>query len=525
MNMTDSVNISPRFERPASQAAPGSETDKSSETDKTPWKIIIADDDADVHNITRMVLDDYRFEGRSLQFLSAYSGEETRDLIAMHPDTAIILLDVVMESDDSGLKVVRHIRRELQNHFVRIVLRTGQPGKAPEKEVIVNYDINEYKEKTELTVQKLFTTITSALRAYRDLRIIEKNRNGLEQIIHSTGKLFEHQSLKAFAQGVLTQLISILRLDESAVYIQFSGFSAFKDKKDFLVLAGTGKYEKAVDKYVSEIFSEDVQNYLQMAMEKNQSIFVDDVYVGYFQTQSGKTHLLFLRDCQHLTKLDRDLVRIFSNNVAVAFDNLLLNKEVVDTHKEMLLRLGEVLENRSKETGKHAHRVAIFCYLLALKAGLSREEADLLRLVAPMHDVGKVAIADDVLFKPGPLTNEEFEQIKPHTTIGYDIFKNSDRRIMKAAAMVAQQHHEHWDGTGYPNGLKGEEINIFGRITGLADVFDSLTHWRIYKDKWHIDKVVSLIREQRGLRFDPKLVDIFLRNVDEFVEINNRYPD
>mgnify|MGYP006285918313 CR=1 FL=1 len=509
-----------------SQAGPSDHRYRSvPEAGGAPWKIIIADDDPDVHNITRVVLDDYQFEGRSLEFLSAYSGEETRQLIAAHPDTAIILLDVVMETDDSGLQVVRHIRRELENHFVRIILRTGQPGKAPEKDVILNYDINEYKEKTELTVQKLFTTITSALRAYRDLRIIEKNRNGLEQIIHSTGKLFEQQSLKAFAQGVLTQLISILRLDESAVYIEFSGFSAFKENNDFLVLAGTGKYEHAVDQYVSRIFPKDVRNYLQMAIDKNQSLFVDDVYVGYFQTKSGKKHLLFLKSCAHLTKLDRDLIRIFSNNVAVAFDNLLLNREIVDTHKEMLLRLGEVLENRSKETGKHAHRVAIFCYLLALKAGLSRDDADLLRLVAPMHDVGKVAIPDEILFKPGRLTHEEFEQIKPHTTIGHDIFKNSERRIMKAAAIVAQQHHEHWDGTGYPNGLKGEAIHIFGRITGLADVFDSLTHWRIYKDRWHIDKVVELIRDQRGRRFDPHLVDIFLRNVDEFEAINNRYPD
>ncbi len=490
-----------------------------------PWKIIIADDDPDVHNITRLVLDDYQFEGRPLKFLSAYSGEETRALIAAHPDTAIILLDVVMETDDSGLQVVRYIRRELENHFVRIILRTGQPGKAPEKDVIINYDINEYKEKTELTVQKLFTTITSALRAHRDLRIIEKNRNGLEQIIQSTGKLFEHKSLKEFAQGVLTQLISILRLDESAVYIEFSGFSAFKEKNDFLVLAGTGKYEHAVDQYVSRIFSKDVLNYLQMAVDRNESLFVDDVYVGYFETKSGKKHLLFLRNCGHLRKMDRDLVRIFSNNVAVAFDNLLLNREIVDTHKEMLLRLGEVLENRSKETGKHAHRVAIFSYLLALKAGLSRDDADLLRLVAPMHDVGKVAVSDEILFKPGGLTHEEFEQIKHHTTIGYDIFKSSDRRIMKAAAIVAQQHHEHWDGTGYPNGLKGEAIHIFGRITGLADVFDSLTHWRVYKEKWHIDKVVALIRDQRGRRFDPQLVDIFLRSVDEFEAINNRYPD
>jgi len=472
-----------------------------------------------------MVLSDYRFEDRPLQFLSAFSAEQTRTLVKENPDTAIILLDVVMETDDAGLNLVRFIRQDLENRFVRIILRTGQPGKAPEKEVILKYDINEYKEKTELTVQKLFTTVTSALRSYRDLRIIEKSRVGLEQIINASAHLFEHQSLKSFAKGVLTQLISILKLDESSVYLQLSGFSAFAEDGDFIILAATGRYENAVDHYVSDVFPQEVISLLKRAIREEKSLFVNDVYVGYFATKSDKKNLLYLANCAHLTPLDRNLIKIFSNNVAIAFENILLNKEIVDTHKEMLLIMGEVVENRSAEVSKHAHRVSLFCHLLALKAGLSREEADLLRLVSPVHDVGKVAIPDSILFKPSKLTREEFERIKTHTTIGYEIFKNSNRRIMHAAAIVALQHHEHWDGTGYPHGLKGEEIHIFGRITGLADVFDSLTHWRIYKEKWSIYRVVELLRQQRGSRFEPRLIDIFLENLDEFEAINKNYPD
>ncbi len=490
-----------------------------------PWKIIIADDEEDVHHVTRMVLSDYRFEDRPLQFLSGYSAKQTRVLIEENPDTAIILLDVVMETDDAGLNLVRFIRQDLENRFVRIILRTGQPGKAPEKDVIIKYDINEYKEKTELTIQKLFTTITSALRSYRDLRIIEKSRMGLEQIINASAHLFELQSLKSFAKGVLTQLISILKLDESSVYLQLSGFSAFTEDGDFIILAATGRYENAVNRYVSAVFPEAVVQLLKRAIREEKSLFVDDVYVGYFASKSGRKNLLYLANCAHLTSLDRNLIRVFSNNVAVAFENISLNQELVDTHKEMLQIMGEVVENRSAEVSKHAHRVSLFCHLLALKAGLSAEEADLLRLVSPVHDVGKVAIPDSILFKPAKLTREEFERIKSHTTIGYEIFKNSNRSIMHAAAIVALQHHENWDGTGYPHGLKGEEIHIFGRITGLADVFDSLTHWRIYKEKWSIDRVVELIRQQRGSRFDPRLVDIFLENLDEFVAINQDYPD
>ncbi len=503
---------------------PDADDRRRSEADKI-WKVIIADDEGEVHHVTKMVLSDYEFEGRTLEFLSAYSGQETRELLAQHPDTAIILLDVVMETDDAGLQLARFIRQDLKNQFVRIILRTGQPGKAPEKDVILEYDINEYKEKTELTVQKLFTTITSALRSYRDLRIIEKNRIGLERIIKSSAHLFENQSLREFAKGVLMQLISILKLDESSVYIQFSGFSALDEKGDFVILAATGRYENAVNHYVSEIFPDEILQHLKKAVNEGRSQFIDDIYVGFFATKNGQKNLLFLKSCSHLNKLDRDLIRIFSSNVAIAFENILLNKEIVETHKEMLLTLGEVVENRSPEVGQHAHRVSLFCHLLALKAGMSQEEADLLRLVSPIHDVGKVAIPDSILFKPGRLTPDEFEKIKPHTTIGFDIFKKSDRKILQAAGIVALQHHEHWDGTGYPNGLKGEEIHIFGRITGLADVFDSLSHWRIYKEKWEITRVTDLIQQQRGLRFDPELVDIFLTHIDEFTEINNRYPD
>ncbi len=489
------------------------------------WKLIIADDEKEVHTVTRMVLSDYRFEGRPLEFLSAYSAKETRELLKANPDTAIILLDVVMETDDAGLRLAKYIREVMKNKFVRIILRTGQPGKAPEKDVIINYDINEYKEKTELTVQKLFTTITTALRSYRDLRIIEKNRIGLEQIIRASAKLFEIQSLHDFAHGVLTQLISILRLDEDSLYLKYSGFSALKANGHFVILAGTGKFKEAVNKNIKEVFTSDILGYLEQAIKEEKSLFIDDVYVGYFASKNGAKNLLYLKSCRHLTKLDRDLIRIFQTNVAIAFDNIHLNQEIIDTHKEIMMILGEVLETRSREVGYHAQRVAVFSHILAIKAGLSRDEADLLRLVAPMHDVGKVAIPDEILFKPGRLTKDEFELIKKHTTIGYEIFKNSKRRIMKAAAIVALQHHEHWDGTGYPNGLKGEEIHIFGRIVGLADVFDSLTHWRVYKEKWDLDSVVELVKKESGHRFDPRLVEIFLESIDDFAAINEEYAD
>jgi len=147
------------------------------------WKVLIVDDEEEVHAVTKLVLKDFSYDKKGLSLIHAYSAAEARELIAQHPDTAIVFLDVVMERNDSGLEVVRYIREVLQNALVRIILRTGQPGQAPAEKVIVEYDINDYKEKTELTAEKLFTTMVATLRSYRDILTIEANRRGLEKII------------------------------------------------------------------------------------------------------------------------------------------------------------------------------------------------------------------------------------------------------------------------------------------------------------------------------------------------------
>jgi response regulator RpfG family c-di-GMP phosphodiesterase len=485
-----------------------------------PWKIIIADDDAEVHNVTKMILGNYIFEGRPFELISAYSGAETKKLISSNPDTAIILLDVMMETDDAGLKVVRYIRKELKNAFVRIILRTGKATMVPESDVMIDYEINGYRKKTELTVQKLYMTIISALRSYRDLRTLDNRRYGLEQVNKAFVRLCKHHSLKEFSNEVLIQLNFILNRNESSPHYPVYGFTAVKENNDFIVKAATGKFKGAVDQQVSAVFTDEVMRYIRQAEDSGKSLFSGRLYVGYMCSKSGIKNVVFLKSSSHITKPDRDLIQVFSDNASVIFENIIL----MDAHKEMLITMGEVIENRSSEVGRHALRVSLFCHYLAIKAGLSQTEADLLKLVSPIHDVGKVAVSDSILFKSEKVTPEEFEKIKLHSSFGYKIFKNSNTQIMQSAAIVAHQHHEHWDGSGYPQGLKGKEIHIFGRITGLADVFDSLTHWRVYKEKWGMTRVLKLIKAQRGSRFDPDLVDLFFENIDAFVEINNRYP-
>ncbi|MBE9126991.1 MULTISPECIES: adenylate/guanylate cyclase domain-containing protein [unclassified Coleofasciculus] len=162
---------------------------------KNTWKIIMVDDEAEIHKVTKLVLNDFIFENKSITFISAYSGEEAKALIEQHPDTALILLDVVMETDDAGLEVVKYIREVLNNLIVRIILRTGQPGQAPEDVVIINYDINDYKTKTELTTRKLFTALITALRAFRALTKLEESRRKLAQIVQASARFVPRQFL------------------------------------------------------------------------------------------------------------------------------------------------------------------------------------------------------------------------------------------------------------------------------------------------------------------------------------------
>jgi len=186
----------------------------------------------------------------------------------------------------------------------------------------------------------------------------------------------------------------------------------------------------------------------------------------------------------------------------------------------LISRLGDAVESRSKESGNHIRRIAEFSKLLAKEYGLDEVECEVIKQASPMHDVGKIATPDQILLKQGKLTDQEMEIMRQHAQVGYDILKGSERPILKAAAIISHQHHEKYNGSGYPRKMVGEEIHVYARIVALADVFDALIHRRCYKGAWPIDDVISLIVSEKGKHFDPKLVDILVNNLDQFIDIN-----
>jgi signal transduction histidine kinase len=290
------------------------------------WKVAVIDDDQAVHEGTRFALSDYSLHGATLEILSAYSAAEGRTLMQAHPDIAAVLLDVIMETDAAGLDLVEYIRNELRNETVRIILRTGQPGQAPERRVIVQYDINDYKAKTELTADKLFTSLTAALRSYQQLERMVQTRRGLEIIIDAASTLYDFKSMQRLAEGVLTQLASLLNVDCAGILVLRDDGSS--SGSDFSVLAGSGCYSRFIGTTGSRSLDPDLRQMVEAAFQRRKNEFFDHRSVLYLRTGSGREVVVLLQAERQLSETDRALVEIFGSRLSIAFDNVILYQQL-----------------------------------------------------------------------------------------------------------------------------------------------------------------------------------------------------
>src|SRR6476469_3720200 len=302
------------------------------------WKIAVIDDEPAVHDGTRFALHDYNLNGATLEILSAYSAAEGRTLMRAHPDIAVVLLDVIMESDTAGLDLVEFIRSELKNETVRIILRTGQPGQAPERRVIVDYDINDYKAKTELTADKLFTALTAALRSHQQLERMVQTRRGLEIIIEAASALFDFKSMQRLAEGVLTQLASLLNVD-------CAGILVLRDNggldPELSVLAGSGCYSRFIGSTSSKSLDPDLRQMVEAAFQRRKNEFADHRSVLYLRTGSGREVVVLLQAERQLSDTDRALVEIFSSRLSIAFDNVILYRQLHEANTQLEDRVAQ----------------------------------------------------------------------------------------------------------------------------------------------------------------------------------------
>lgn len=488
------------------------------------WKVLIVDDEVDMHSLTELVMDDFIFQGREITFFNAYSAAEAKKILKNEKDLAVVLLDVVMETQTSGLDLVKYIRDELNNKLIRIIIRTGQPGKAPEKNIIIDYDINDYKHKTELTKGKMDTVLITAIRAYQDLIILEKSRKGLKKIIEASNNLFVLKSMRQLVEGILLQLTSLLKLEEDSLYLETASFAVNDEMDKLKIVAGTGKYEPFANYPLEESVSDKIQEMIIESQRNKESYFIDNFFIGYFKSGKNKENILLLESSYIMEPTDKYLIELFSRNLTIAFQNNMRKSESINTRDEILYTLGEVTERHNTRGTRHVHRVGEIAFQLADLSGLSHKQAEEIKIAAAMHDVGKTLLKDQILDKQTSLTEREIEEMRYHTEGGEEILKAHHLSLLENAAIVAAQHHEKWDGTGYPNGLKGEQIALAARITSIALIYDALLHDQPYRKAWEEVEVLKYIKENSGKIFDPTLVDLFFENYTLINDINQMYP-
>ena len=332
-----------------------------------PWPVLVVDDDPQVHAMTEVLLRDFDFEGRPFEVISALSAASARSLLAARPDIPVALLDVVMETDDAGLRLVRTIREDLGNRRMRIVLRTGQPGQAPERDVVVAYDINDYKAKSELTAQRLYTTLVSALRAWRDIVTIERHRQGLERILAASASLFETRSMRALVEELVDQLSKVVDHGAGAV-LACRMVDRGDGKAHASVVSGSGRFARLVGRPVAGALTPDLAALVAGAFEAQASSFGPDRCILAFRTREHGTTVFALERPEPYAEDDHRLLELFCNRVSIGFDNVCLYED--------LIALNQSLERRVEQ--RTAELAANQAALVAAKERLERSlEAEL----------------------------------------------------------------------------------------------------------------------------------------------------
>ncbi|HUN99183.1 MAG TPA: SpoIIE family protein phosphatase [Bradyrhizobium sp.] len=296
---------------------------------KAPWRVLIVDDDESVHSISRVVLADVRFQGRDVEILSAYSARQAAAMLRQTHDVAVVLLDVVMEDDDAGLRLVREIREELRNTQLRIILRTGQPGQAPEREVIVNYDINDYKSKTELTAQKLFTATIAALRSYSDIVALERSRRGLEQIIAATPELFARHTLASFVTTLLGQVADLTGQAGDGVVVIADDEAGEDIDPAMLVVAASGRFVPARGRPYHEGLPDPVAPQIRLALTNRLPFTGEADFVRPIRTPDDRIAAIYFRAASALDTDRLVLVDIMCALVGVGLDNVKLHTRLL----------------------------------------------------------------------------------------------------------------------------------------------------------------------------------------------------
>lgn len=490
----------------------------------TPWKVLIADDDHDIHLTTKLVLNDFEFMGRGIEFLDAYDANATCDLIKANPDTAVILLDVVMESTDAGLNAVRRIREEIGNRMVRIILRTGQPGYAPEREVVLQYHINDYKAKSELTAGKLFTSLVSALRSFEDMHAIDSHRAGLVKVLDAASSM-DFRSQNLFACGVLTQLGTLLGIGREDLVLLIR--RRHGDGRD-VVMAAVGGRAPVIGAKMEEVLDAEGVHYLARVLSSGIAHAGEKQSIFLVALPDLADVAVYIGGPRRLDEAERALIELFCMKIVLAYQNFeFVEYSRLDQFAEIALL--------ARVTGRAPFLTIPY---IASYGRLSREIAqhmsekgslrtphsrfpELIERAAMFADIGNDALPSSILEKPSALSPAERAMLQTHPERGHRLLQELHSavpvgRVIGLAREVALTHHERFDGTGYPSGLKGWNIPLAGRIVAVANSYTAMTSNRPWRAAHTHEQALEMMQAESKAAFDPDVIDAFVAVVDGF---------
>lgn len=477
------------------------------------YKVLIADDDHDIHRVSDLMLSNFEFNNHGLEILHSYSTADTVRMLKEHKDIAVIILDIVMETNDAGLRIIKMIRKELNNSVVRIIVRTGQPGDAPEYDLVKDYDINDYRLKTELTSDRMATSMFSALRSYRDISQLKKHETALTQIIESSNRFADSGDVESLLRNFIFDLYQLKsdHLNMNNVTFQLDGVVFVNENGHYRNTVGVGCFQRDTEMKIEvvETFSK-LYDFLESDYLKPLVVRLED---GFLLNGSNRQYdtAVFIK-CNTFG-YDIKLVELMASNFLSALDNFLQNNRTFEAQREILYSLGETADAHFSENGGHIGRVSKMMYSFAKVVGYSKSDCEMIKIASTMHDIGKIAIPDRILKKPGKLTEGEYEIMKGHTLEGQRILGTSNLPILKLASEIALYHHERMDGCGYPEKLKGEDIPQTARMMAIVDVFDALTNERVYKEAISERRAIEILEDGRGCHFDGTLLNLFLSNL------------
>ncbi|WP_372589034.1 HD-GYP domain-containing protein [Fervidobacterium pennivorans subsp. shakshaketiis] len=354
---------------------------------------------------------------------------------------------------------------------------TANPEKVPTDLLTRDYDINAYIEKKNLSPFSIKLTVLSMFKTYQDITSLERVIITLENVAANASEMS------------LAELL----------------INTFFQVRTFLSL------KKLDIKLHGEIFVNTERIFPPKFMNSERLEYRYDFHIKVEEN----TILFLLYSSKELNSLETSYVRSLLKNLRRS----LVSTKYPDVEEEFIIMLSKVVEAKSEETGDHVNRVAELSYYLAEYLGFSSSDAKLIKKASALHDIGKVGVPDYILNKPGKLDDKEFSIIKEHSLIGFEILRDSTLDVFEIGAVVALEHHERWDGTGYPYGLQGEEIAIEARIVQVADVFEALTHDRCYRPAWPIEKAVEYMNDMKARQFDPMVIDAFNKHLEDMIAI------